>query len=51
MKNLNVSFEDAEFEILQMYKERAGKLSWHDYIIAVCAYGDAFNKGYQDDGK
>jgi len=32
VKNINVTFNDDEFEKL---KKRKGKLSWHDYIMKL----------------
>jgi predicted CopG family antitoxin len=32
MKNLNITFEDEEFEKL---KKAKGELSWHDFVLSL----------------
>lgn len=46
MKNLNITFEDKEFERMRksreaMMKRLAGmKISWKDYIMAMVAFNE-----------
>jgi hypothetical protein len=32
MKNINIAFEDKEFEIIELAKEKS-KLGWHDWML------------------
>jgi predicted CopG family antitoxin len=41
MKTINVTFEDEEYQRL---KKKKGKLSWHDFIMALTREDDGGNK-------
>lgn len=41
IKQINVYFEDSEFEDLIKYK---GKLSWHDFILTLVEFKEKNNK-------
>jgi hypothetical protein len=41
MKTINVTFEDEEFERLEIKK---GSMSWHDYIMTLAAEQDTVEK-------
>ena len=41
MKTINVTFEDEEFERLEVKK---GRLSWHDYIMTLAGEQEKMEK-------
>lgn len=35
MKQLNITFEDKEHEMLEDAKKRSGAKNWHDFILGL----------------